>query len=169
MLSCRKVFSIPCRRKSYPWYFATNPPTKARATTSSDCAFFLSPGILPFWNGFRPLEQAWISFAEYAADEAAVAGDAQLSLALASSLVHVARLGTASRLSASAISFLEDASDLSVRVDRLLNKSSLLESPRSISWRKPGLALILAGGLALILFTPITFQFVQSILERLIR
>jgi hypothetical protein len=130
---------------------------------------FLSPGILPFWNGFRHLERAWISFAEYAADEAAVAGDTGRSLALASSLVHVARLGTASGLSATAISFLEDSSDLSVRVDRLLSKSSPLEFPSSISLRKAGLALMLAAPLALILFKPTTFQVVQTILERLIR
>jgi Peptidase family M48 len=130
---------------------------------------FLAPGIMPFWNGFKKLEGAWISFAEYAADEAAVAGDRKNSLALASSLVRVARLGTTSRLSAGAISFLEDTSDLSIRVDRLLNNSAFLESPRPISWRKAGLALVLAGCLGILLFNPTTFRLVQSLLERLIR
>jgi hypothetical protein len=130
---------------------------------------FLAPGILPFWNGFKELERAWISFAEYAADEAAVAGDTKRSLALASSLVRVARLGTASQLSASAISFLEDTSDLSIRVDRLLNNTAFLESPRSLSFRKAGLALLLAGCLGITFFNPTTFRLVQSLLERLIR
>jgi Zn-dependent protease with chaperone function len=130
---------------------------------------FLAPGILPFWNGFRELERAWISCAEYAADEAAAAGDANRSLALASSLIHVARLGTNSRLSAGAISFLQDASDLSVRVDRLLCSSPPLQFPLCISWRKAGVALMLAGCLAVIFFKLTAFQFVQSVLERLIR
>jgi hypothetical protein len=88
---------------------------------------------------------------------------------LASSLVRVARLGTTSRLSAGAISFLEDTSDLSIRVDRLLNNSAFLESPRPISWRKAGLALVLAVCLGILLFNPTTFRLVQSLLERLIR
>jgi Zn-dependent protease with chaperone function len=129
---------------------------------------FLAPWMMPFWNGFRELERAWIRFAEYAADEAAVAGDPGRSLALASSLVQVARLGTASRLSSSAIAFLDDASDLSARVDRLLTKSSYVEFADYISWYKVGTALILAVCLASIFFKPSTFQFVQSILERLI-
>jgi hypothetical protein len=129
---------------------------------------FLAPGILPVLHGFRELERWWISFAEYAADEAAAAGDAGRSLALASALVHVARLGTVSRLAPSAISFLEDASDLSARVDRLLTKPSYLEFPDSIAWYKAASVLIVAGCLAAMLFQSATFRFVQSILERLI-
>jgi hypothetical protein len=130
---------------------------------------FLTPGIAPLLNGFRELERSWISFAEYAADEAAAAGDARRSLALASALIRVARLGTMSPLSPIAISFLEDASDLSARVDRLLAQAPALESPNRLSWREMGAVLILAGCLASMFFKPSTFQFVQSILERLIR
>jgi hypothetical protein len=129
---------------------------------------FLAPGIMPLMNGFRKLERSWVNFAEYAADEAAVDGDTQRSLALASALVQVARLGTISPLSPIAISFLEDASELSARVDRLLAQSPSLESPRHISWYKAGSVLILAGCLVPIVLRPSTFQFVQSILERLI-
>jgi hypothetical protein len=130
---------------------------------------FLAPGFMPLWNGFQQLEHAWTSFAEYAADEAAVGGDARRSLALASSLVHVARLGTTFKLSAGAISFLEDASELSIRVDRLLSQASPLELSNSVSWRRVGVVLILAGCLAVLLLNPATFQVVQAMLERLIR
>ncbi len=130
---------------------------------------FLAPGIMPFLDVFRELERSWISFAEYAADEAAVAGDPRRALALASALVHVARLGTVSSLAPSAISFLEDASDLSARVDRLLTKPCYLEFPHSISWHRMGFVLILAGSLAAMFFQSTTFRFVQSMLERLIR
>jgi Zn-dependent protease with chaperone function len=130
---------------------------------------FLAPGIMPFWNGFWQLEHAWTNFAEYAADESAVAGDARRSLALASSLVRVARHGTAVQLSAGAISFLEDSSELSVRVDRLLRPSSPLESSGSVSWRETGTVLLLAGCLAVILLNSIRFKIVQALLERLIQ
>jgi len=130
---------------------------------------FLTPGMLPLLPGFRELERAWISFAEYAADEAAVAGDARRSLALASALVRVARLGSARRLSPVTISFLEDVSELSARVDRLLVQSPLLESPHRMLWRRVGPVLILAGCLTAMFFKPSTFRFVQSLLERLIQ
>jgi hypothetical protein len=129
---------------------------------------FLAPGILPLLNGFRELERSWMSFAEYAADEAAVGGDAQRSLALASALVKVARLGRAA-LSPVAISFLEDVSHLSVRVDRLLAKSPSRESAHPMSWFKVGSILVLASCVAAMFFAPTTFHFVQSVLERLIQ
>jgi len=129
---------------------------------------FLAPGAVPLLNGFRALERAWISFAEYAADEAAAGGDARRSLALASALVRVARLGTSSPLSPITISFLEDASDLSARVGRLLAQSPALESPNPRSWCKMGTVLILAGCLAPMLFKPSTLQFAHWVLECLI-
>jgi Zn-dependent protease with chaperone function len=129
---------------------------------------FLTPGMIPLLPGFRALERGWISFAEYAADEAAVAGDTRRSLALASALVRVARLGSVSGLSPVAISFLEDVSDLSARVDRLLLQSPLIEAPHRMPWYRVGSLLILSGCVAPMFFKPSTFRFVQSLLERLI-
>lgn len=129
---------------------------------------FLTPGIFPLLHGFRELERSWISFAEFAADEAAVVGDTRRSIALASALVQVARLGNASGVSPIAVSFLEDVSDLSARVDRLLLTSPTVYSPRQISWRTVGSVAILAGCFAPLVFRLSTFQLVQSILERLV-
>lgn len=131
-------------------------------------SIFLTPGIFPRFHGFRELERSWIKFAEFAADEEAVAGDARRSLALASALVQVARLGSASRLTPVAVSFLEDASDLSARVDRLLLTSATACSTRHVSWRTVGSVAILAGCFAPLVFKPSTFQLVQSILEHLV-
>ena len=128
---------------------------------------FLAPGILPLLNGLRELERSWISFAEYAADEAAVAGDARSSLALASALVHVARLGRVAP-SPTAISFLEEVSDLSARVDRLLTDSPSPEFAPHRSWLKVVFILSLASCMAPMFFSTPIFQVVQSILERLI-
>ena len=43
----------------------------------------LAPGLLPGFHGFDALERNWARFAEWAADDEAVAGDANLSLYLA--------------------------------------------------------------------------------------
>lgn len=129
---------------------------------------FLTPGILPLLSGFRQLERSWISFTEYAADEAAVAGDARRSLALASALVRVARFGTAPP-SDFAISFLGDTSLLSARVDRLLAGYPSPETRHRMPWPTAGPALLVVGCLAAMAFHPSTFRFVQAILEGLIR
>jgi hypothetical protein len=135
----------------------------------------LAPGILPLLTGGN-LERAWINFSEYAADEEATAGDAGRSLALASVLVRLARLGevtgpfagTVPAMSRVPISFLGEGSDLSARVNRLLAGPRYSESPHRMSWQNAATALILAGSLAAILFRSSTFEFVQSILEKLI-
>ena len=113
--------------------------------------------------GFAALERAWLRYAEFAADERAVAGDARQSMALASALVRVARFGRAQHGSPVAISFLGDACDLSARVDRLLN-------PQPPQYARPGFgaALMLAACAITIALNPSTFRLVQSILERLL-
>jgi Zn-dependent protease with chaperone function len=52
----------------------------------------LTPGILPFAGSSRTLERGWRKFAEWAADDRAVAGSARRSCALAAALVRVARM-----------------------------------------------------------------------------
>jgi Zn-dependent protease with chaperone function len=121
-------------------------------------------------SGFRALERAWMRYAEYAADQEAVAGDAGQSVALASALVRVARFGQMPPLSPVAISFLGDACDLSDRVNRLLTWQPEAMTRRRESPTQTFVAVsILAAGSAVIAFNPATFRLVQSMLERLIR
>jgi Zn-dependent protease with chaperone function len=119
--------------------------------------------------GGTALERAWVRFAEYAADEAAVSGDARRSLALASALVRVARLGVVPPPSAVAISFLGDVNDLPERVERLLARPSGGELPERTSWRMAGPALITALCLAAMALNPASLRLVQSALEGLVR
>jgi hypothetical protein len=128
----------------------------------------LAPAIAPLSNGSSALERSWIQFAEYTADEAATAGDAGRSLTLASVLVRVAQLGIVSPHIPVATLLLNDAVDLSLRVNRLLAPAPPSVYPHRASWRRFG-SLAVFACLVLLLLRPPTFQFVQSILERLIR
>ena len=116
---------------------------------------FLAPGS-------KALERSWGNFAEYAADQRAVSGDMRRSLALASALVRVARLGGTAHLTQAAC-FLAEPSDLSVRINRLLAEPASEESLPGISWYRLAAALILIP----ILFTPASFRLVHELLERL--
>jgi Zn-dependent protease with chaperone function len=129
---------------------------------------FLAPGIMPLPGGARALERAWSTFAEYAADEEAVGGDVNRSLALASALVRVARFGSMRGLTPVTTPFLGDVSDLTARVNRLLTGTRRFESSRRASWRTTTSVLLVAGCAAAVVFQPATFRFVQSLLERLI-
>ncbi len=116
--------------------------------------------VLP---GSKSLERSWIAFAEYAADQRAVVGDPARSVALASALVKIARLG-ATPQPALATPFLADASDLAVRVDRLLVDAPSPGSAAKVSWYVFGVALAAIP----IVFRPATFRFVHALLERLV-
>ena len=129
---------------------------------------FLAPGIVPLLGGGRALEHAWITFAEYAADEEAVGGDVSRSLALASALVRVARFGSMRAAAPAATPFLGEVSELAVRVDRLLGGARCCEPARRMSWRKATLAGLLAGFVSAVMFQPATFRFVHAVLERLV-
>jgi beta-lactamase regulating signal transducer with metallopeptidase domain len=118
--------------------------------------------------GFAALERAWLRYAEFAADEQAVAGDVRQSVALASALVRVARFGQVPHVSPLAISFLGDACDLTARVDRLLAPQSVALC-RTGSSQSFGVLVILAACIATIALNSNTFRFVQSMLEQLIR
>lgn len=128
----------------------------------------LAPDIFPFARAFRTLEGSWARYREWAADDESAGGDSRRSLALASALVRVARMGTATVPPLA--SSLHDANDeLSARVERLLGRKERTE----MRYRRGALlataaAAIATGCLALML-EPFTLYSVHMLLERLIR
>jgi hypothetical protein len=127
----------------------------------------LAPGLLPFYRGFETLECGWAKFTEWAADDAAAAGDSRRSLALAAALVRVARLGAGSQPSPLMTSLLVRAQDLSARVERLLHPA--LTPERQTPAAVLSAALALSGFMLAILLRPATFESVHRVLENLIR
>jgi hypothetical protein len=94
----------------------------------------LIPDVLPFARtGFQELDRAWARFAEWAADDRAAGGDPRRSLGLAAALVRVTRLGTPSRTPALVRSFVADAEELGVRVNRLLDATPAAKNPRWVA------------------------------------
>ncbi|MDE3195294.1 MAG: M56 family metallopeptidase [Acidobacteriota bacterium] len=125
---------------------------------------FLAPSILPSRDGSLALERCWNTFSEYAADDDAVHRDTRRSLALASALVRVARLGSLSAVEMTASTLL-DESGLSLRVHRLLEPVAAAEP--DVATRAPRILALV--GLGLLLCAPFSYRFVQAILESLIR
>jgi hypothetical protein len=101
----------------------------------------LAPDSPLFLPGLSLLEQSWVKFSEWAADDEAVKGDANRALSLATALLRVARLGAGPRLSFLHTSLVAGDRDLSARVERLLH----LEAPRADSVR-PSRYLAFGGG-----------------------
>lgn len=124
----------------------------------------LTPGLLPCFRGFDRLEKTWVRFTEWAADDLAVAGDSQLSLALAGALVRVARMGAAQPLEPLVTSLLDDTQELSARVHRLLRT----EAPRDFrkSWTAGACALTTL--IVLAAAQPATLRTMHYLIERLI-
>lgn len=81
----------------------------------------LAPGIAPFFRGYGRLEEAWARFAEWAADDAAVAGHPARAVSLAEVLVRLSRGPLAPEPAALTTSLLQDGAGLAARVERLLN------------------------------------------------
>ena len=128
----------------------------------------LAPGLLPGFHGFDALERNWARFAEWAADDEAVAGDANLSLYLAAALVRVARMGGVSTPSPLSASFLGDSHEISARVDRLLIPAPFAPiRTGSAAVTAAGVALA-AAGFAATIFNPATLESAHRIIERLI-
>lgn len=131
--------------------------------------FLFAPGIVPFSLSFASLERNWAKFAEWAADDGAIAGDQRRSLSLATALVRVARINAAPKLSPIMSALLADDRDFAARVERLLRPVQPLEKP-------PGHLRALVGGSAvLVIFSlgvalawPATLSVVHEFLERLV-
>jgi Zn-dependent protease with chaperone function len=128
----------------------------------------LTPGILPFAGSSRTLERGWRKFAEWAADDRAVAGSARRSFALAAALVRVARMTADAPQSPLAL-LLGDADQLAARVDRLLRPappSQLPAGPRPILALSA--ILLMAGSLAVAVLQPAALYSVHLALEHLV-
>lgn len=124
----------------------------------------LAPDVFPFFRGgFANLERAWKKFAEWSADDRSVNGDAERSLALASALVRVARLGAPVQ-SAPLVTCLTDG-DLAARIDRLLRP---VPEGRPDRWT-PAICVLSGIALAAVILQPAAWAGVYAVLERLIR
>jgi BlaR1 peptidase M56 len=129
----------------------------------------LAPDPIPFFRGLAALDRHWAKYAEWAADDRAVAGDSRRSLSLASALVRMARLGSPARIAPLMASLLAADDDLSARVDRLLHSGPVHATPR-----RPLRAVFAAAGigafalLLAIMLQPATLYSVHRLLEHLI-
>jgi len=127
----------------------------------------LAPDMFPLWRGFTRLERAWSRFAEWAADDYAVAGDSHRSLWLASALVSVARMGACPQAAPLITSLLADNQDLAERVERLLRgvPAEGFEDRKSV--RALLLGVVASGLLLLAMLQPVTLSSVHGLLEQL--
>jgi hypothetical protein len=126
----------------------------------------LAPDALPFLRGFTSLERGWTRYMERAADDRAVGGDHECSLALATALVRVSRLGIGLRPSSLVAPLLAGDEDLAARVERLLSPAPRAET--HTPWMGcliAGVALALAAGLVTL---PALLYPVHRFLEHLI-
>ncbi len=118
----------------------------------------------------RRLTQAWARMAEWAADDRAVAGDAQRSLTLASALVAVAKLNgngqTCGHL-APLVSTLEYGSgqELSERIARLLAFENAPTAPRP---QRLWIGYAVAAAVLWCALQPTTLLAAHAVLERLV-
>jgi len=136
----------------------------------------LTPRALPFRRGRQILDGGWDRFTEWAADDWAVGGDSRDSLALATALVRMARMGPAPRMAPLSMSLLDSDHDLSARVNRLLLSRANrvpVESRKSrlgsqVLTPPGGTAFLIAGLLGAIIMHPATLYSVHSLLEKLI-
>lgn len=131
----------------------------------------LGPGLAPLTRAFDALESAWTTHAEWAADDEAVAGDAQKAVTLAETLLRVARLGTPPRISPLLAPLVRRDERLAARVERLLEPRPAGPTCASPSRDRTVQAVACIATLALIALAalPATLSAVHQILEHLVR
>jgi len=129
----------------------------------------LTPGILPFAGSSRTIERGWRKFAEWAADDRAVAGSARRSCALAAALVRVARMTSDVPQSLLALPLLGDTDQLAARVDRLLCAAPP-DNPAADPRPFVALSAVLMAGafVAFAILQPAALYWVHVTLERLV-
>jgi beta-lactamase regulating signal transducer with metallopeptidase domain len=129
----------------------------------------LAPEVLPFVPGFRSLDYGWSKFTEWAADDAASAGDPERALSLAAALVRVAKMGSKPRLSYLSCSLVGGDKELSERVDRLLRPQPRPGKPvRELISLLSSLTALLTCAAAVMFIWPSSLTLVHQALERLV-
>jgi len=128
----------------------------------------LAPDVFPFVRGFEALDREWGKFTEWAADDGAVAGDRRRSIALATALVRVARLNPGRPATPLAACLVDEDSDLSARVERLLGTAAPRDEARAATLLTSGLLMsgVSAGVVAIL--QPGTLQTAHRVFEQLI-
>ena len=92
----------------------------------------LAAPALPFPHSFRSLESQWMRLAEWAADDAASAGEPRRAIALAEALLCVARLAGQTECPSIVSSLVASQDDLGQRVRRLLaQQNPTVADPRN--------------------------------------
>jgi Zn-dependent protease with chaperone function len=129
----------------------------------------LTPGLIPFVNTGKALDQDWVRFTEWAADDAAVGGDRQGSLSLAAALVLAARTCPPVCPNAAIAFLVGSGCDLAARVDRLLDPPPAGERLGVPLLLAGGAILVLAGATVVLAFEPAVLSWVHEALELLIR
>lgn len=131
--------------------------------------FLLTPGIFPLTAGLGVLDRAWARASEWAADDEATSGDAQLSLLLAGALIRVARMGPAPLPLVSMTHLIAGNRDLYTRVDRLLRERPV--APAQL-WGRNALigsaAVVLTAAVIGAMQWPAILRAAHEILERLV-
>jgi beta-lactamase regulating signal transducer with metallopeptidase domain len=129
----------------------------------------LAPDPFPFFRGLDRLDRNWAKFAEWAADDQAVGGDAKRSLSLAAALVRVARMGKPPRPAPLMATLATGGDDLSVRVDRLLCPEPVRVMPHAHMRALAGGATLAAIALlTALMLQPATLYSVHRLLEYLV-
>ena len=129
----------------------------------------LLPGALRFLGGLRAIELGWARFAEWAADDLAVAGDPRRRASLAAALVRVARLGCAAQSTLLVTSLVSDGRDLEARVERLLETSPAGRDSRSHGAIFGVVTILCAVFAALVAIHAATLQAAHQLFEYLLR
>jgi Zn-dependent protease with chaperone function len=128
----------------------------------------IAPGMIRFKGGLAAVEAQWERFAELAADDYAAGGRADRSLALAETLVKVARLGNCAPPMPLASSLSAANRQLAFRVERLMSVPCgvpLRKSRGALAWRY---LLLLSGMMGLLVMLPKIFSPLYPLLESLL-
>jgi Zn-dependent protease with chaperone function len=125
----------------------------------------LAPAAAPFSSHSGRLERAWSRYAEWAADDRAVNGDARRGVALAEALLAVARLGTPAVADLLCASLLPDSDELAIRVERLLRDSDQAPGGRH---RIGAVGAAACVAIAALVMRPGALAAVHGVIERLV-